>query len=174
MNLPCALFIGMWGAGLTMACSGTFRFDDHSLPRDAGGASDSLRGADAMSDGSAVCDAGTCDFIGQPCGGDDCTLHCPHGNSCTGLCESGCTADCEENSICSLTAGQGADLECEPDARCSFVVGRAGRIECRSDSDCGTRCLESCTISCAPGATCALACGDTQPFATVSGMATCP
>ena len=158
-------------AGLLVACSSTFRFDDHSIPRDAG---DGGNGADAISERLPACDSGACDFQGQPCDSTKCLLHCPHRGNCTGQCGASCTADCEENAICSLSAGEGADLECEPDARCSFVVGPAGSVACRTSSDCGTRCLGSCTISCAPQATCALACGETQPLATISGTAGCP
>ena len=173
---------GVWVlfAGLaTAACSGTIRFDDHSIARqdaghDAGDAAVDTRGDDASSERPGWCDATTCDFLGQPCGSSSCLLHCPHGKTCSGRCESGCTADCEENAVCTLTTGEGADLECEPEARCSFIVGRASRIECRAQSDCGTRCLGNCTVSCAADATCALACGDAAPMARVSGVADCP
>jgi hypothetical protein len=158
----------------TVACSSTFRFDDHSVSNDASGTADGATGADAMAERSVSCDAAACDFLGQPCSSSSCLLHCPHGKTCTGRCDSDCTADCEEDAICTLTTGEGADLECEPDARCSFIVGPAGRIECRTNSDCGTRCQGSCTLSCNSGATCALACGETQQLAAVSGTAGCP
>jgi hypothetical protein len=167
VNRSRTLVVWMWCAGLVVACSGTFRFDDHSIPSGDGG-------ADATAESPAGCDGDECGFIGQPCGSASCLLHCPHGEVCTGRCDSACTADCEEDAICTLTAGEGADLECEAGARCSFVAGRASLIDCRTDSDCGTRCLESCTLSCAPTAICALACGASASLMTVSGTAACP
>jgi hypothetical protein len=161
--------------GLAAGCSGTFRFDDHSIAADGGGAIDATDGRDdATSERPSSCDAPECEFLGQPCGSESCLLHCPHEKTCTGRCQSECTADCEENSICTLTTGGEADLQCEANARCSFIVGRASRIECRVGSDCGARCLGSCTLSCNAGATCALACGENAALAPASGTAGCP
>jgi hypothetical protein len=171
VNPVLALAVWMLCAGATVACSGTFRFDDHSIATDAGGTPDSA--VDAAGERSAACTTSACEFLGEPCVSDECLLHCPHGKICTGRCQSKCTADCEENSLCTLTTEDNADLECEPGARCSFVVGRATRVECRSTSDCGTRCLGNCTIVCAADATCALACGETDPLAVVSGTTGC-
>ena len=177
MNRVRALAIWMLCAGATAACSGTFRFDDHSIPADAAatpdGGLDGVDAVDAASEKPAVCSGGACGFLGEPCAGDECLLHCPHGKICTGRCQSECIADCEENSICTLTADESGDLECEPGARCSFVVGRGTRVECRSTSDCGTRCLGNCTIDCAADATCALACGETDALAVFSGTSGC-
>jgi hypothetical protein len=141
---------------LLTTCSGTLRFDDHSI--DAGASGGNERGT----------------FVGDPCTSEGCEWECPALASCSGKCGLSCSADCEENSTCMLSAEQDARLRCERGARCSFVVGAGSSVECQASSDCGARCLSGCSLACSAGAICTLACGPTAPLAPASGMSRCP
>jgi hypothetical protein len=149
------------------ACSGTLRFDDHSI--DAAPVP-----PDAAAEGPVNCADNRCGFVGGPCTPTQCNWECPQLKSCSGTCGASCSADCEEDSSCMLTAGQQAALKCEAGARCSFVVGPASTVECQGDSDCGARCISDCSLTCAAGAVCTLACGPTAPLRSVTRSARCP
>jgi hypothetical protein len=158
------------------ACSSTFRFDEHSIPRGDGG-SEARRDVEPPSDTAdarPACPSGACGFSGAPCSGRGCQLECPYFGNCSGSCGELCNADCEEDSSCMLTAAERASLKCEERARCSLVVGGGSRVECERNSDCGVRCLGACTLRCEAGAVCSLACGPSAPLAKFDGDATCP
>lgn len=162
--------LGLVALLILATCSGTLRFDDHSI--DAAPPPPATQ--DAAAERPANCANDRCGFVGGPCSDTQCNWECPPLKSCSGSCGASCTADCEENSSCMLSAGQKAVLKCEEGSRCSFVVGPASTVECHGDSDCGTRCLADCSLSCAAGAVCSLACGATAPLRSITRTARCP